>query len=491
VGQQAPGFRLVDGDLNDVTLESYKGKRKVLNIVPSLDTPTCALSARKFNEKAAARADTVVLVISADLPFAQKRFCATEGLDNVIPLSMMRSKNFAKDYGTLITDGPLAGVATRAVLTLDANDKVLHAQLVGEIADEPDYDAALAALEYAASFVGEEPPLSLAIEARGIEKTFIKKRSLRELLTRPFGRAERIPALCGVDVEVAKGEVFGLLGPNGAGKTTLLKILSCLVLPDQGTARVGGIDTRYENRVKPQIGLVHSDERSFYWRLSARENLRFFARLYNVPGRRIDTRIDELLERVDMTEAAERPFSGYSSGMKQRIAIARALLHDPPIILMDEPTRSLDPAAALALRKFILDQLLARDGKTIVLATHNLHEAESLAHRVAILARGKIREVGTVEQVSRWGLSGLRYRLELEPGTQEIRGPFEVLSDEAADGRRKLTLAVTDETGFESMMRALLDSGVGVRSCDRDEGDLEQAFERIIEADKESEPSAS
>jgi thiol peroxidase len=147
VGQQAPGFRLVDGDLNDVTLETYKGKRKVLSIVPSLDTPTCAVSTRKFNEKAAAKADTVVLVISADLPFAQKRFCASEGLDNVIPLSMMRSKNFAKDYGTLITDGPLAGVSTRAVLTLDANDKVLHVQLVGEIADEPDYDAALAALE--------------------------------------------------------------------------------------------------------------------------------------------------------------------------------------------------------------------------------------------------------------------------------------------------------------------------------------------------------
>ena len=147
VGRQAPDFRLVDVDLNDVTLESYAGKRKVLNIVPSLDTPTCAVSTRKFNEKAAAKTDTVVLVISADLPFAQKRFCTTEGIDNVIALSMMRSRNFAKDYGTLITDGPLAGVSTRAVLTLDTNNVVLHAQLVGEIADEPDYDAALAALE--------------------------------------------------------------------------------------------------------------------------------------------------------------------------------------------------------------------------------------------------------------------------------------------------------------------------------------------------------
>jgi ABC-2 type transport system ATP-binding protein len=333
--------------------------------------------------------------------------------------------------------------------------------------------------------------LSLAIEARGIEKTFIKKRSLRELLTRPFGRAERVHALRGVDIEVGEGEIFGLLGPNGAGKTTLLKILSCLVLPDRGVAKVGGIDTRHENRVKPQIGLVHSDERSFYWRLTATENLRFFARLYNVPGRRIAARIAELLERVDMTEAADRPFSGYSSGMKQRIAIARALLHDPPILLMDEPTRSLDPTAALALRRFILDELMKRDGRTIVLATHNLGEAETMAHRVAILARGRIREVGTVEDVSRWGLSGRRYRLELDPGRQEIRGPFEVLSDDRTDSRRTLTLEVADETDFEGMMRALLACGAGIRSCDRDEGDLEQAFERIIEAGEESEPSAS
>jgi thiol peroxidase len=146
-GQQAPDFQLVDGDLNDVALATYAGKRKILNIVPSLDTPTCAVSTRKFNEKAAGKSDTVVLVISADLPFAQSRFCSTEGLKNVVPLSMMRSKKFGKDYGTLITDGPLAGVSARAVLALDADNKVLHSELVGEIADEPDYDAALSALE--------------------------------------------------------------------------------------------------------------------------------------------------------------------------------------------------------------------------------------------------------------------------------------------------------------------------------------------------------
>jgi ABC-2 type transport system ATP-binding protein len=199
--------------------------------------------------------------------------------------------------------------------------------------------------------------VTYAIEARGLEKTFRKRRSVRELLSRPFAASEQVRALRGVDLEVREGEIFGLLGPNGAGKTTLLKILSCLVLPDRGSAKVAGHDVEDERRVKPEIGLVNTDERSFYWRLNARENLSFFAVLYGVPRNRRAARIDELLARVDLLDAADRPFSGYSSGMKQRMAIARALLHDPPILLMDEPTRSLDPSSQLGLRRFILDEL--------------------------------------------------------------------------------------------------------------------------------------
>lgn len=146
VGSQAPDFHLVDGDLNDVKLATYAGKKKLLNIVPSLDTPTCALSTRKFNEFAKQRDDVVMLVISADLPFAQKRFCGAEGVDNVLPLSLMRTRAFAKDYGVLIENGPLAGITARAVVVLDADNRVLHAELVPEIGEEPNYDAALAAL---------------------------------------------------------------------------------------------------------------------------------------------------------------------------------------------------------------------------------------------------------------------------------------------------------------------------------------------------------
>jgi thiol peroxidase len=145
-GKTAPDFVLVDGDLNNVSLGNFKGKKKLLNIVPSLDTPVCATSTKRFNEAAKSKPDTVFLMISADLPFAMKRFCSTEGTGNVIPLSMMRSRTFAKDYGVLIEDGPLAGITARAVVVLDENNKVVYTELVPEIAQEPAYDKALAAL---------------------------------------------------------------------------------------------------------------------------------------------------------------------------------------------------------------------------------------------------------------------------------------------------------------------------------------------------------
>ncbi len=146
-GAKAPDFQLTAGDLSDKSLADFAGKRKILNIVPSLDTGTCATSTIKFNKQAADLADTVVLVVSADLPFAQGRFCSAEGVSNVVTLSMLRSKDFARDYGVLISDGPLAGLAARAVVVLDRDDNVVYTQLVAEIADEPDYAAALAAVQ--------------------------------------------------------------------------------------------------------------------------------------------------------------------------------------------------------------------------------------------------------------------------------------------------------------------------------------------------------
>jgi len=146
VGQTAPDFTLVDKDLQDVSLKTFAGKRKVLNIVPSLDTAVCATSTRKFNEAASKLNNTVVLVISADLPFAMSRFCVAEGLENVITLSLMRGRDFMRNYGVKIADSKLAGLTARAVLVLDESDRILHAELVSDIKHEPNYDAALAVL---------------------------------------------------------------------------------------------------------------------------------------------------------------------------------------------------------------------------------------------------------------------------------------------------------------------------------------------------------
>lgn len=145
-GQTAPAFVLVGKDLADVPLSSFAGQNKILNIFPSIDTPTCATSVRKFNQKASELPNTVVLCISADLPFAQSRFCGAEGLDKVITLSTMRGNDFLEAYGVALSNGPLAGLAARAVVVLDRDDRVLHSQLVAEIKDEPDYDAALQAI---------------------------------------------------------------------------------------------------------------------------------------------------------------------------------------------------------------------------------------------------------------------------------------------------------------------------------------------------------
>lgn len=147
IGDQAADFVLVDNNLNDVGLEQFRGQKKLLNIVPSLDTPLCAESARKFNYRAGLLDNVAVLVISADLPFAQQRFCTTEGVDQLSTLSMMRNSNFGRDYGVLIDDGPLAGLTTRAVVVVDEQDRVIYTQLVPEITTEPDYESAIVVLK--------------------------------------------------------------------------------------------------------------------------------------------------------------------------------------------------------------------------------------------------------------------------------------------------------------------------------------------------------
>jgi ABC-2 type transport system ATP-binding protein len=199
-----------------------------------------------------------------------------------------------------------------------------------------------------------------------------------------------VVALDGLDLDVERGEIVSLLGPNGAGKSTLLRIVGTIVLPDEGTVSVGGVDTVADPAAaRRQIGLMIGDERSFYWRLSGRRNLAFFAALQGMRRGDAVTRAGELLDLVGLLEAADRPVRGYSSGMRIRLSLARALLADPPLLLLDEPTQNLDPLAASGFRDTAIRLAGERD-TGILIATHDLHEAVAMSTRVAVISAGRV-----------------------------------------------------------------------------------------------------
>ncbi|NNE97708.1 MAG: ABC transporter ATP-binding protein [Pyrinomonadaceae bacterium] len=203
---------------------------------------------------------------------------------------------------------------------------------------------------------------------------------------------ESVEALRNVSLEIEKGEIFGLIGKNGAGKTTLTKVIATLVQPTSGKVLVNGFDSvNNDVKVRSLVGLATAEERSFYWRLTSMQNLLFFARLYGMSDKVATKRIGRLFKQLDLTDLAKRRFSDLSTGNKQKLAVARALLADPPILLLDEPTRSLDPLAASDMRKLIG----AIEGVSILLTSHNLSEIEELCNRVAIIANGSIRAVDT------------------------------------------------------------------------------------------------
>lgn len=209
-----------------------------------------------------------------------------------------------------------------------------------------------------------------------------------------------MPALDDISIKVRENEVFGLLGPNGSGKTTLIKILCTLVLPSSGSAQVCGFDVVSEgSRVRESTALVYMNQRSFYWRLTARQNLEFFGTLYNIPAEKLDGRIDEVLEWVELSDRASEKIASYSTGMKHRLAIARGLLPDPPVIFIDEPTIGLDPHASKRIRSFIKEKLGRDKGKTVFIATNNISEASTLCDRVAIIDKGRLKAVGSPEEV--------------------------------------------------------------------------------------------
>lgn len=213
----------------------------------------------------------------------------------------------------------------------------------------------------------------------------------------PFHRpqpAREFVAVAGVSLKIRQGEVFGLLGPNGAGKSTTIRMLCTLLEPTSGMARVNGFDLlRQPNLVRQNLGTVLAGERSIYWKLTARENLEYFAALYHIPPAVARRRIDELLERMELTARANDLVEKYSTGMKQRVAISKALLARPPIILLDEPTLGLDPQAARRVRELVTE--LKAEGHTILLTTHYMEEADQLSDRIGIIDQGKIIALDT------------------------------------------------------------------------------------------------
>jgi ABC-2 type transport system ATP-binding protein len=234
-----------------------------------------------------------------------------------------------------------------------------------------------------------------AISIRNLSKTYpVPFRRVREFFRRPV--KDPVEALRGVSFEVETGEIFGLIGRNGAGKTTLTKIVATLVQPTTGNVSVRGNDSvEHDEHVRRDIGLATAEERSFYWRLTSEQNLLFFARLHGLSDRFANQRIKELFAQLELDEVARRRFGELSTGNKQRLAVARAMLASPPVLLLDEPTRSLDPLAAARMREMIRSLAGQDPPVSILLTSHNLAEVETLCARVAILSRGSIRALDT------------------------------------------------------------------------------------------------
>ena len=295
---------------------------------------------------------------------------------------------------------------------------------------------------------------------------------------------ENFVAVAGVSFAIRQGEIFGLLGPNGAGKTTTIKMLSTLLEPTSGTATVCGYNVSSQaNLVRQHLGAVLTGERSIYWKLSGRENLNYFAALHHIPAAQAKPRIDELLARFDLTKRADELVERYSSGMKQRIAIAKALLAKPAVILLDEPTIGLDPQAARNLRELILE--LKNDGHTILLTTHYMEEADQLSDRIGIIDQGKIIALDT-PAVLKQSINQLDVmQLEVENFDPEMTSELTALPTVEniatrhldSDGAWSVALHTTDSRGILPQLINLVSAKAGsIRHMQIAQPTLEDVF---------------
>jgi ABC-2 type transport system ATP-binding protein len=324
-----------------------------------------------------------------------------------------------------------------------------------------------------------------AIEVDNLTKKFSPPRGLRKLVAKSSLEQE-IVAVDHVSFTARRGEILAFVGSNGAGKTTLIKMLCTLLWPTSGKAKICGFDlVRDEDKVRALIGYVSGEERSFFWRLTGRENLEFFASLHGMKGRDVCKKAVEVLKVVELTEAAGNMFYSYSSGMKQRLAIARALLAEPRILFLDELTKSLDPAAYHSLLDFI--RRMAKEIKvTVIMASHKLDEVEKFCDRVLVMHQGENKFMGTVEQFETTIGESKRYALELSGIPNEVLRlhllSYSDLTDVSIDGQDQDGLIKVEFTSLNGgsilsrVLKNVLSTGAEVHSCCKKEVHLEELF---------------
>lgn len=296
-----------------------------------------------------------------------------------------------------------------------------------------------------------------------------------EGLSRSFGGLKAVDA---VSFTVEPGEVFGLLGPNGAGKTTLVRLLNGVLAASAGTARVLGFDPVTQgDAIRARTGVL-TEQPALYERLTAPDNLRFFGTLYGVAEADLPSRVDELLATFDLSERAKERVGGYSKGMKQRLALARTLIHQPELLFFDEPTAGLDPEAARNVTELI-EQLSGERGRTVFLCTHNLDEAQRLCSRVAIINKGHLLAVGTIEQLARqlWQGTSVDIRLRAVPSPDLVK----MLRDlprvaEIQTNENKLSLQVDSEERIPEVVAALVAAGAAIMAVNPHQHTLEEIY---------------
>lgn len=334
-----------------------------------------------------------------------------------------------------------------------------------------------------------------AIEVSDLVMRFPAQQGWRALFKQEPGKY----ALRGINLSIARGEIFGLLGPNGAGKTTLVKILSTLSIPTAGQALVSGLDVvKNSLEVRAKIGVVYGDERTLYWRLSGLDNLLFYAALYHIPPKLARQRAIELLDMVGLAEAANVRVHHYSSGMKQRASIARGLLNDPEILIMDEPTRSLDPIAALELRQLVKDRVV-NSRRTVLIATNIMTEAEFLCDRIAFINKGQIQMTGEIDNLRRlleseevYQVTLGRFSETLLRTVESIPGIHSASATHLYDDIYQLELSVDSQaTSIPEIIRTIVTDGAAVWSCGRRKLTLDEMFRLVVAGSQQAEVTES